>query len=230
MQTGTETWRYSLVARIVLGFIPAFIFGVAAFLFSMQFTVGAGDRVTGLILDAVTLAVVALAVFMTFGLIAAVRTRIGIDGTFLDATVPAGHNALLVPHFRTIRLPVAEIGSVERRVEISSILGLSSMRDSLSIVTTGGERIGLFSNTNGAINILPIDEIAAGIASAAGLAITDAGTVTTKSQGLYGAASSSWNEPALDPESAGKAKQLAVRTLQILVGLMTLGFVLRACH
>jgi hypothetical protein len=229
VQTTTETWRYSLAARIVLGIIPVFAFGMAGFFFSMQFTVAAGDRLTGVFLDLLSLAVVGFAVFMTFGLIAAVRTRIAIDGTFFDATVIAGHSALLVPHFRTIRLPVAEIGSVERRVEISSILGLTAMRDSLSIVTTGGERIGLFSNTTGALNILPIDEIAAGIASAAGIAITDAGTVTTKSQGLYGAASSSWNETPLDAASAGKAKQVAVRTLQILVGLMTLGFVLRAC-
>jgi hypothetical protein len=143
--------------------------------------------------------------------------------------VPDGHNALLVPRFRTLRLPLGEIRSVERREEISKSLGLSTLRESLSIVTATGERIGLFSNTNGAISALPLDAIAGAIASAAGIAVTDDGTVMAKAQGLYGAASSSWSERPLDAGSAIKARQVAVRTLQILVGLMTLGFVLRAC-
>jgi hypothetical protein len=229
MHSENRTWRYGLAARIVLGAVAVFMFGVAAFLISIPLTFGAGDQTGDWIIGVTALVTVGFALFVTFGLVAVLRTRISLDGASLDAMLPNGHNLLLVPRFRTIRLPVTEIRSVERREEISKSFGLSTLRESLSVVTTEGERIGLFSNTNGALITLPLGVIADAIASAAGISVTDDGTVMTKAQGLYGAASSTWTERPLDPASAVKARQVAMRTLQILVGLMTLGFVLRAC-
>jgi hypothetical protein len=147
----------------------------------------------------------------------------------LDATIPTGHDRLLVPHFRTIRVPVGAIRSVERRREIVRLLGFSSIEDALSVVTAGGERIGLFSSSEMAAVHLPVDEVAGAIAVAAGIVVTDGGTVLTRSDDLYGAASSSWTETPLDAVAARKARLAALRTFQIMFGLMTLTFVLRAC-
>jgi hypothetical protein len=171
--------------------------------------------------------------FLTFGLIAVARTRIALEtnagGTVLDAMVPGGHNLLLVPRLRAVRLPVAEIQSVERRQEVARSFGLSSLRDALSVVTTNGERIGLFSTADTALIKLPLPAIAGAIAAAAGVAVTDDGTVVTKASGLYGEASSSWTEKPLDAPAANKARRAAAVTLQIVVGLVMLTFVVRAC-
>jgi len=224
-----KTWGYGLASRITLGFLAVFMFGIAALLFSLPLMVGNGDRSSDWIVDLTGVIIAGFGIFMTFGLIAVVRTRISLSGTSLDATVPSGHNWLLVPRFRTIRLPVGEIRSVERRQEIFRTFGLSSLRESLSVVTNGDERIGLFSNVSGSPSTLPFDEIAGAIASAAGIAVTDDGTVLTKASGLYGEASSSWSERRLDETAAIKARGAAVRTLQILAALVMLGFVLRTC-
>jgi hypothetical protein len=219
--------------RIVLGFLAAFMFGVAALLFSVPALAGETDRsgdgfiyVTGAIM-------VGFGLFLTFGLIAIARTRIALEdaigGTLLDATVPNGHSWLLVPRLRTIRLPVAEIRSVERRQEVTRSFGLSSVRDALSVVTATGERVGLFSTAGTALIRLPLPEIAGAIAAAAGVAVTDDGTVMTKASGLYGEASSSWTERPLDAPAAGKARRAAAVTLQIIVALMSITFIVRAC-
>jgi hypothetical protein len=105
---------------------------------------------------------------------------------------------------------------------------MSTMRDALSIVTTGGERIGLFSNTLGSADTLPLDDVANALAAAAGIAVTDDGTVLAKGSGLYGAASSTWTERPLDPVTANKARHSAIVVAQICSALLLLTFVLRA--
>jgi hypothetical protein len=233
MHSEDRTWTYGPASRIAVAFFVVLIFGVAALFFALPVILGGVDRSGLWFVEGTGVVIAGFGVFMAFGLIVFVRTRLslvtGLGGMSLEATVPDGHNRLLVPRFRTIRLPVREIGSVERRVEVFRTFGLTSMRESLSIVTAGGERIGLFSNANGSLNRLPLGEIAATIAAAAGVAVTDDGTVLTKARGLYGEASSTWNERPLDAASATKARRAAMRTLQILVALMTLGFILRAC-
>jgi|GEM_PF-2201584 len=233
MHAEDRTWTYGPAARIVVGLLVVVIFGVAGLLFVLPVILGGVDRGGLTIIDVTGVVIAGFGVFMAFGLSAFARTRIslvtGLGGVSLEATVPVGHNRFLMPRFRTTRLPAREIGSVERRVEVFRTFGLTSMRESLSVVPDGGERIGLFSNANGSLNRLPLAEIAAAIAAAAGVAVTDDGTVLTKGRGLYGEASSTWNERPLDAPSASKARRAATRTLQILVGLMMLGFVLRAC-
>jgi hypothetical protein len=103
------------------------------------------------------------------------------------------------------------------------------MRDALSIVTTGGERIGLFSNTFGSSDTLPLDDVAEALAAAADVPITDDGTVLGHGSGLYGAASSTWSETSLDAASARRARNSVVLTVQITTGLLLLGVLLRAC-
>jgi hypothetical protein len=103
------------------------------------------------------------------------------------------------------------------------------MREALSVVTTEGERIGLFSDTLGSASTLPLDEVASGIAGAAGLQVTDDGTVLTSGSGLYGAASSSWTERPLDEARAVKMQRLAIRTAQISTIILVSVFILRAC-
>ena len=233
MQMDSRTWGYGVGARIVLGFLAAFMFGVAALLFSVPALAGETDHSGDGFVYGTGVIMAGFGLFLTFGLIAIARTRIaledGIAGTLLDATVPNGHSWLLVPRLRTIRLPVAEIRSVERRQEVTRSFGLSSLRDALSVVTATGERIGLFSTASTALIRLPLDEIAGAIAAAAGVAVADDGTVLTKASGLYGEASSSWTERPLDAPAAGKARRAAYLTLQIIVALMSITFIVRAC-
>lgn len=223
-----KTWRFGLATRIGIGILAAFMFGIAALLFALPFTFG-GDH-DGVWMVALTgLAMLGFGTFVSFALIAAVRTRVSVGATMLDAMVVTGHNALLVPHFRAVRLAFSDIRSVERRCEVFRTLGFITTREALSVVTAEGERIGLFSNTLGNVSTLPLDDVADAVAAAAGIAVTDDGTVRTRGSGLYGAASSSWNERPLDPAGATKAQRAALVTVQICTALLLLVFLLRAC-
>ncbi len=215
--------------RIMLGFAAVFMFAVAALLLSLPLLVGGSDPAANAIIAITAIIMAGFGLFMTFGLIGVVRTRIGIKGPNLEATVPQHHSRLLVPKFRVIALPIAQIRAVETRQEAFRSFGLVNLRQSLSIVTSDGERIGLFSNTLGPTVQLPLDEIAGAIAAGAGVAVTDAGTVWTKAPGLYGEASSSWREQPLDQAGAIKVRRTAIRTMQIVVTLVLLTFALRAC-
>lgn len=224
-----RTWRFSLATRIVLGFLAAFMFSIAGLLFSLPLMHDNGDRSADWIVILPGIVIVGFGIFATFVLIVAVRTRITLGATTLEATVVAGHNLLLVPQLRKVGLPLSQIRSVERRCEIFRRLGLLTMRDALSIVTEDGERIGLFSNTLGNLSTLPVDDVANAIAAAAGVTVTDDGTVWARGSGLYGGASSSWTERPIDAASASKARHGAILTLQICTALLLLTFVLRAC-
>jgi hypothetical protein len=229
MPTPDRTWRFGTSTRAMIGFAAVFMYGVAALLFSLPLISGVSDPTGNWIVDATGVIMVGFALFMTFGLVALVRTRISLNATTLEATVPSHHSLLLVPRFRVIALPLTQIRSVERRQEAFHSLGLTNLRDSLSVVTTGGERIGIFSNTSGPASQLPLDEIADAIASAVGTSVTDAGTVWTKAPGLYGEASSSWTEQRLDDIGAMKARRMATRTAQLFVVMILLVIGVRAC-
>lgn len=223
-----RTWRFSLATRIGLSVLAAFMFSIAGLLFDLPFMVGNGDLVGDWIVFLTAVVMAGFAVFTTFALIVALRTRVALSATTFEATVVSGYNTLLVPRLREVRLPLSQIGSVERRREVFRSFGFSTMREALSIVTVAGKRIGLFSNTLGTLSTLPIDELADAIASAAGITVTDDGTVRARGSGLYGAASSSWTELPLDAFSAGKAQRAAMLTAQICTGLLLLTFILRA--
>ncbi len=223
-----KTWRVALGTRIAIGFLAVFLFAIAALMFGLPFIYGAGVHGADWIVIATGLVVMGFAVFVTFALVAVVRTHLTIDAAMLEATVVAGHDWLLVPRFRSVRLPLSDIRSVERRREIFRTLGFSTMRDAVSLVKPGGERIGLFSNTLGSADTLPLDEVADAIAAAAGISVTDDGTVITRGSGLYGAASSTWTERPLDPVAARKARHGAIVVAQICSALLLLTFVLRA--
>jgi hypothetical protein len=205
------------------------MFGIAALMFGLQFASGSSDHSGDWIAIFGGVVVTGFGVFATFALVAISRTRLTLQAALLDATVVEGHNILLVPSFRSFRLPLSDIRSVERRSEIFRTFGVTTTRDAVSIVTTGGERIGLFSNTLGSVDTLPIDEVANAIAEAAGVSVTDDGTVRTKGSGLYGAASSYWTEQPLDAATASKARRNAIVAAQIGTALLLLTFVLRAC-
>lgn len=224
-----RTWRFGTGMRVMLGFAAVFMFAVAALLFSLPLIVGGSDPAANGIIAVTGIIMTGFGLFMTFGLIGVVRTQIGIQGPNLEATVPQHHNLLLVPRFRVIEVPLAHIRAVETRQEAFRSFGLVNLRNSLSIVTSDGERIGLFSNTLGPAAQLPLDEIAGAIASGAGVAVTDAGTVWTKAPGLYGEASSSWREQPLDQAGAIKVRRAAVLTAQIAGTLLLLVLALRAC-
>jgi hypothetical protein len=230
MQNSARTWGYGLGNQILLGFLAALMAGVAVFLVWLPSIAGApGDAGINWMIYATAAVMFGFALFVSFALVSLVRTRISLDGAFLDATVPARHNALLVPSFRAIHLPIAEICSVERRQEVTRGLISSTLRESLSVVTAAGERVGLFSNTLGPSMQLPMDEIAGAIAGAAGVGVTDDGIVLTQAPGLYGQASSNWTERPMDPVSANKARRRALLTLQICGALVLLTIALRAC-
>lgn len=227
--TTARVWRFGTATRVIIGVGAGFMYGFTVLLFCLPLITGVSDPVGNWLVAATGLILLCFAVFMTFGYVAVSRTRIALTGTELDATVPSHHSRLLVPHFRTVALPLSEIHSVERRQEAFRSLGLVNMRDSLSIVTTGGERIGLFSNTRGPSSTLPLGDIAAAIAAGAGTTVTDAGTVWTKSPGLYGEAASNWTEARLDDPSAAKARRMAARTALVFVILFALVIGIRAC-
>jgi hypothetical protein len=225
-----QTWRFGTSARVVIGIGAAFMFLIALFLFSLPFWIGGSADATSTAMIDVTGALMAgFGTFFLFGLSAMARTRVTLDGSLLAATVPAGHNWLLVPAFREVRLPVSQIRSVERRQEIYKWAGFGSLRETLSVVTQSGERIGLFTNTVGPASQLPIDDIAAALARAAGVEVVDGGTVISKAPGLYGQPSSTWTETPLDAATAQRKRAGVARTSQIVFFLVMMTLVLRAC-
>jgi hypothetical protein len=223
-----RTWRVALVTRIAFGFLAAFLLGIAGLMFALPIMYGGKDDLADALIIASGLVQLGFGVFATFALAAVVQTHVTLDEKTLEATVIEGHNWFLVPRFRSFRLSLRAVRSVERRSEIKRMLGMSTVREALSIVTTGGTRIGLFSDTLGSADTLPIDDVANAIATAAGIAVTDDGTVLTKGSGLYGAASSSWTERPLDAATASKARRAAIVTAQICSALILLTFVIRA--
>ena len=229
MTTPAQTWRFGTPARVVIVIGAAFMFGIALFLFSLPFWLGAPDPGISAMIEGTALLMAGFGTFFLFGLSAMVRTRITLDGSLLEATIPAGHNWLLVPAFRDVRLPVSQIRSVERRAEIYKWAGFGSLRETLSVVTQNGERIGLFTNTVGPASQLPIDDIAAALARAAGVEVVDGGTVISKAPGLYGQPSSAWTETPLDAATAQRKRAGVARTSQIVFILVMMTLVLRAC-
>jgi hypothetical protein len=221
-----RTWRFSLSTRIALGVLAFFMFGFAAVLFGLPFSVG-GDRSGDWVVIATGVVITWFGLFAVFALIAALKTRVMLNGPTFEATIVSGHDVFLIPRFRTVRLSVSDIRAVERRREIFRTLGFYSMRDALSIVTTEGERIGLCSDTIGTASTLPIDDVAHAIATAAETTVTDDGTVRTGGSGLYGAASSSWVEHPLDHARASKMQRVAVLTMQVCTVLLLLTLLLR---
>ena len=224
-----RSWGFGLAPKVILGIGGGFMVGFAALLFSLPLIAAPVDATSLWIVDATGAVLLGFACFFVFGLIALARSRISIAGTTLRATVPDHHNWLLVPSFRSVAVELGQIRSVERRAEAVRALGFTTMRQSLSIVTTNGERVGLFSNTENAVGQMPIDEIAAAIAAGAGIAVTDDGLVVTRAAGLYGAASSAWTETPLDAAGIVKVRRASARTAQIVGGLVLLTLILRAC-
>ena len=228
MQTKPRTWRYALSSQIMLAILTVFMFAAAALIVATPALVGGPASGFDYTIPIFAGVIACFGVFAFFGLLAVVRTRVSLDATTLSATVPGDHVAFLIPTFRAVRLPIAEIRSVERREEIFKQFWTTNLRDSLSVVTKAGERIGLVSATVGTIQF-PLDEMADAIARAAGVEVTDDGTVRTKAPGLYGEASSSWTETPLDEKSANAARDRVLLGMQIAAGLILLGVVLRAC-
>jgi hypothetical protein len=226
---GRKTWAYGVGARVLLACLTLLFLSIGVGFLGLPFWVGGGYNGAYLVVAATGLIMLGFAAFMGFGLIAAVRSHISLDATTLDAVLPGHRTWLLLPTFRSVRLPLAQIRAVERREEIVKMLGLSSLRDALSVVTDTGERIGLFSNANTAAIRFPLDEAAAGIAAAAAVPLTNVGTVLAKGGGVYGEESSTWTERPLDAASASKARRTATLTIQILTGVMMAIFILRAC-
>jgi len=223
------TWRVGLAPKIILGIGAGFMLGFAVLLFCLPLIAAPVDATSLWIVDGTGAVLLGFACFFVFGLVALARSRVSIEGSTLHATIPDHHSWLLVPGFRTVAIELGQIRSVERREEAVRAFGLMSMRRSLSIVTASGERIGLFSNTDNAVGQLPIDEVAAAIASAAGIGVTDDGLVRSRAAGLYGAASSAWTETPLDPAGAANVRRAAARTAQVVAAVLVLTLAVRAC-
>jgi hypothetical protein len=223
------TWSYNLASKVVLTILAVGVTALGVAIVLLPFAIGPAPEAAFWTLELSGAVIVGFGVFLVFGLSAVLRTRLTLDRTSLRGLVPNGAGRLLVPRFRAIDVPVAEIRSVERRAEIVKAFGFTTARESLSIVTAGDQRIGLFSNADTSLIRLPLTTIAGAIATAAGVAVTDRGTVLTTAKGLYGEAASSWTEPPLDAAAATRARRATVITLQIIVALMMLTYILRAC-
>jgi hypothetical protein len=214
---------------LAFALIVVFLFGVAAFFFAAPWILGPNAAGLVAFFDVLGVFMGGLALFMAFGLIAVSRAHLRLNGATLDGELIGGRTRLFAPRFRAINLPVRDIRSVERREEIVRKFGFTTLRESLSLVTADGTRIGLFSNTYGAFGQMPLAEIASAIAAAADIAVTDRGSVLTTATSLYGQAEPTWNEPPLDPAAAAKARRTATRTMQILVTVVLMLSLLRTC-
>ncbi len=229
VRSGERVWRYNLAARIFVGLLAGGAIALGLALLWLPFRLDAQTDQLVAIYGPAALVVLTFGAFMAFGAVALARTRLTLGATSLRGVVPVENGWSFAPSFRTVDVPVSEIRAVDRRVEIVRTLGLSMARQSLSIVTASGERIGLFTNPDTAVVRLPLGEIAGAIAAAAGIAVTDRGTVISKAPGLFGSASSSWTETPLDAPRAARARRGALITLQVIFGLMALTWILRAC-
>lgn len=223
-----RTWGYNLGSKIFVAVLALFTLGLG--LVFMWLPLGFGAPAAALwVLEICGLLMAAFGAFLAAGFGVFVATHVTLDGATLRALVPEERGWNPVPRFRSIVVPVAEIRAVERRTEIVKVMGMSSARQALSVVDAAGRRFGLFSSADTTLIRLPLDTIAAAIAAAAGVQVVDLGTVIAGAPGLFGAESSSWTEAPLGAVAAAKARRAAAVTLQIVVALTALTFVLRAC-
>src|SRR5579871_4683972 len=127
MQASTQTWSYPVGARVMFALLAAFILGMAVFVLALPFLFPSNgiDAATLWVTSVTGFIMLCLGLFLAFGFVAIARTRIAVDGDALVATVTDHHNLFLVPHFREVRIPLAQIRAVERRAEAVKSFGLT---------------------------------------------------------------------------------------------------------
>ncbi len=175
-------WRYATGQRVVasggaalialLAMPPVVLFALAAFGLHPNGLVTAGIMYLPVSLLILPLAIAAVRqAAIEFGF------RLSLDGEGLEYAVPERWmSARPGLRFRRGRIALADIVSVDRRDEVVRFLRLPGTLNALSIVGADGRRLELVRCQPGP-QVLPVDEIAGRIADAAGLAVTDLGTV-----------------------------------------------------
>lgn len=170
-----------------------------------------------------------LAIYMVL-LLRVTIVRIAVGPQQVSVRVPRVRGPL--PLFGTIRadVPYTAITAVETRQEVYVSFGMATIQHAFSLVTWDGRRILLGVMAENWGMQLPFDEAAALIASHAGTAVIDRGAVRVG--GVIRAMLHDvppWDTAAMPAAERNVWRRRAALTMQLLMLLMALTVVLRAC-
>jgi hypothetical protein len=181
MTAEAKIWQSGGGRRIVLAF---------SFLILLQFYASLGPMLyqrasRGFVGDALALALLALAFTALMALILqqlihAVRTRVSLTQTGVEATVPkvGTRGPFFLLGYETRSIPYADVASVDLRNEVYGGTLLPVLLTSTRVVPKSGPPLVLgYTNANDHEPQLPYPEIGREIAARAKVAVTDHGTV-----------------------------------------------------
>jgi hypothetical protein len=228
---GTIVVQYGWTRRILLGLAlilcAAMFLGLAGvFIFVGLSGVALLAQVV-LFLVAVGLVLVA-AYMVTLLTVLAARIEIGPQAVALRLPRVRGP----LPLFGLIHatLPYVTVLSVESRQEVYVSFGMVTVQEAYSVVTREGARflLGIRSQSWG--TGLRFDEAARQIAARAGQGVVDCGAVRVG--GIIGAMMNDvppWGSAPMPPEDQSRWVRRGAITVRLLLGLLTIGVLLRAC-
>lgn len=231
MALENKTWQSGGGRRIVLAF---------AFLILLPFYVSLGPMLwqrmsRGFIGDAFTLLVLTLAFTALMALILqqlvhAVRTRVTLTDTSIEATVPkvGARGPFFLLRYETRSIPYADIAGIDARNEVYGGSLLPILLTSTRIVQKSGPPLVLgYANVNDHQPQLPFPEIGQDIARRAGVAVADHGTVRRSfSKRVVGVASTADENaglPQAEIEQINASHRRNVRGLVAALALLVIG-------
>jgi hypothetical protein len=156
-------------------------------------------------------------------------SRIDLDASGVRLRSVRWRGAVPLPPLLRAHLPYSEIGSVERKDEIFTPLGITSIQTVWSITDKDGRRYELGRNSPQAVVRDHSQCAAREIAARAGLPITDAGAY--RMGGVIGSfrRGAPLGGRKLTQAEHGAAQGKAARTMQVVFGIVAVTIAIRAC-
>jgi hypothetical protein len=227
MAAETKTWQSGGGRRIVLAF---------AFLILLPFYVSLGpmlyQRVSrGFVGDTLALTVLALVFTALMALVLqqlvhAVRTRVSLTETGIDATVPkvGRRGPFFLLGYETRSIPYGDVASVDLRTEVYGGSLLPVLLTSTRVVPKSGPPLVLgYTNANDHEPQLPYPEMGRDVAERAKVTVTDHGTVR-RSVGarVVGMTSASDQATRLDETELNLLNAAHTRNVRVMVAGLAL--------
>jgi hypothetical protein len=222
-----RVWQSGGGRRIVLAF---------AFLLLLPFYVSLGPMLfqrasRGLVLDTMALLALALAFSALMALILqqlihAVRTRVALDTTGINMTVPVVglRGPFFLFRYATTAIPYADIAGVETRSEAYGGTLAPILLTSTRLTTKSGQGHVLgYVNANETEAQIPFTEIGSEIAARAGVRVIDQGVVHRSVKGrVFGIANTTIDQTKVSGAEIETLNMAHTRNLRLLVGALAL--------
>lgn len=225
----TAAHRIFLVGGLIV--CACVLFGMAAF--AVWISGFASIRIDSIALRLAcwigALLLVLIAIYLLL-LLRMTTIRIEVGPQQVSMRLPRTRGPLPVLGLIRADLPYSAITAVETRQEVYVSFGLTTIQHAYSIVTHGGERLLLGVMAENWGMQLPFDKAAALIASCVGKVVVDRGAVRVG--GVIRVMLRDvppWDAPAMTPAESTVWHRRAALTTQILMTLLALTAVLRAC-